>query len=188
MVVLLSLLLWLVAEIWAAVVVAQWIGALATALLLVGLSLLGVLLVRSEGLAVWRRVNEELAAGRVPTDTVLDGLLVLLGGLLLIVPGFVTAVPGLALLFPPTRAVLRPWSTRWVARRAERSAGLGGITFGAVSFGGVGAPNGPDDAHRRGSVIDADSHDASPGRSRSGPYAEVVDVEVDRPGEIGPAR
>jgi len=106
--VLLVLLLLPILEIGAAILVAQAIGLLPTLLLLVGLSVLGVVLIRAEGPQTWRRANAELAAGRAPTDTLLDGLMVLVGGVLLIVPGFLTAVPGLLLLFPPTRALLRP--------------------------------------------------------------------------------
>ncbi|HNE75675.1 MAG TPA: FxsA family protein, partial [Microthrixaceae bacterium] len=118
-----------------------------------------------------------------PTDTLLDGLMVLVGGVLLIVPGFLTAVPGLLLLFPPTRALLRPVMTRWVERRAARSAVI------LTSFGGPGGPGGAgfgsfriDAPFGRGPVVDADSHERRPSTA----YAEVVEVDVDAPREIGP--
>jgi len=177
-----SLLILPILEIWAAIVVAGWIGVLPTVLALIGLSIAGVVLVRSEGLAVWRRANEELAAGRPPTDSLLDGLMVVVGGLLLIVPGFLTALPGLALLFPPTRSLLRPVVARWIDRRAARSAafmtasfgtaGRGAGSFGSVSFGG------------RGPIVDADSRDSSVRAS----YAEVIDIDVDAPRQIDPPR
>lgn len=160
MVVLTALVILGVAEIWVAVVVAQWIGAFATAMSLVGLSLLGVALVRREGLTVMRRVNEELASGRVPTTSLLDGFMVVVGGVLLIVPGFLTAIPGLVLLFPPTRTLLRPVAQRWIERRAGRSAGFGDFTFNSVHVQG----GGPD---------------------RDDQYAEVIDVQVHRPHELG---
>ena len=40
-----------------------------------------------QGRAALRRLREALAAGRAPTNEVLDGALVLVGGLLLLVPG-----------------------------------------------------------------------------------------------------
>ena len=89
MLIVVSLLILPILEVWAAIVVAGWIGVLPTVLALIGLSVAGVVLVRSEGLAVWRRANEELAAGRPPTDSLLDGLMVVVGGLLLIVPGWI---------------------------------------------------------------------------------------------------
>ncbi|MBS1836753.1 MAG: FxsA family protein [Actinobacteria bacterium] len=193
MTVLLALFALGVVEIWTAVLVAQWIGAFATAMVLVGLSLLGVLLVRSEGLAVWRRVDVELSSGRMPTESLLDGLLVLVGGMLLIVPGFVTAVPGLALLAPPTRKLARPVLQRWVERRAARAAQLGGFTFTTSTFGGATFSDVPGGAHIRGPVIDVEGRDADVGsagadRGRGGVHAEIVDIEVDRPEELGPPR
>lgn len=183
MVALLLLLVLPILEIWAAIAVAQSIGALPTVLALVGLSVLGVVLVRSEGVQVWRRVNEELAVGRPPTDSLLDGLMVAAGGALLIVPGFLTAVPGLLLLFSPTRSLLRPAVARWVSVRAQRTATIGTISFGTPMSGRFG-PNG---GRWSGPVVDATSHDAAPRDSVRGSYAEVIDVEVDHRDELGPA-
>lgn len=168
-------------EIWTAILVAQAIGLLPTVLLLIGLCLSGVVLTRSEGLSVWRKANQELAAGRQPTDSLLDGLMVAVGGLLLIVPGFLTAVPGLLFLFPPTRSLLRPLVARRVQRRAARSAAFMTVSFGAVP--GVGASfGGFSSGGRRGPVVDAASREAE----RPAPYAEVIDVEVDAPRQIDP--
>jgi UPF0716 protein FxsA len=189
-----ALLLFLVLpvlEIWTAILVAQWIGVLPTVALLIGLSLLGFVLIRSEGLSVWRKANAELAAGRQPTDSLLDGLMVVVGGLLLIIPGFLTAVPGLLLLFPPTRSLLRPLVARWIERRAARSAAFVTASFGGApigSFGGGlgGSATGGSRRSWRGRVVDADSHEA-PGSSAAA-YAEVIDVEVDGPHELDPPR
>ena len=51
------------------------------------------------------RIREQLDAGTMPTNELIDGGLVLVGGLLLIVPGFITDAIGLLFLFPPTRAL-----------------------------------------------------------------------------------
>jgi UPF0716 protein FxsA len=183
-----ALLLFLVLpvlEIWTAIVVAGWIGVGPTVLLLIGLSILGFVLIRSEGLSVWRKANAELAAGRQPTDSLLDGLMVVVGGVLLIVPGFLTAVPGLLLLFPPTRALLRPVVARWIERRAARSAAFVTASFGGASLGSFGGGVGtrPGGSRRRGDgrVVDAESHEAT-----GAAYAEVIDVEVDGPRKLDP--
>ncbi|UDY34394.1 FxsA family protein [Dermatobacter hominis] len=178
-----------VLELWTAILVAQWIGVLPTLLLLVGFSVLGFVLIRSEGLSVWRKANAELAAGRQPTDSLLDGLMVVVGGVLLIVPGFLTAVPGLLLLFPPTRALLRPVVARWIERRAARSAAFVTASFGGAplgSFGGSAPGAGPSRRSWRGRVVDAESHEAPDSTGAS--YAEVIDVEVDGSRELDPPR
>lgn len=183
MLILVTLLAVVVAELWTALVVAQWIGAFATVMALLALSALGVLLFRSEGPAVWRHVNADLAEGRVPTGALLDGLMVVLGAALLILPGFLTAIPGLLLLIPPTRWLLRPLLLRWVERRAERSATIGGVTFTSFAFEGIGT-----DGDRRGQrrwtrVVDVDGRDATSGIEGEA-YAEVIDIEVDHPREL----
>ncbi len=58
--------------------------------------MLGALLLRSQGRAVWRRFNEALAQGRMPQREIQDGVAVIFGGAFLITPGFITDIFGLA--------------------------------------------------------------------------------------------
>ena len=94
-------------ELYVIIQVGSAIGALNTIGLLIVVSLLGGWLVKREGLAVVRRVQESLAAGIVPATEVVDGFLILLGGALMLTPGFLSDLVGLALLLPPVRAVVR---------------------------------------------------------------------------------
>ncbi len=104
-------------ELYVIIVVAEWIGVLWTAAALVGTSLIGVRLIRSQGRAVLADLRAALAAGRPPAREALDGALVFVGGALLIVPGFVTDVVGALLLAPPTRALVRLLVIRHYAGR-----------------------------------------------------------------------
>ena len=97
-------------------VVGPWLQWYGTVALLLADSIIGTLLFRSQGRAVWRRLNETLAAGRMPHREVLDGVLIVFGGAFLITPGFLTDIVGLFLLLPPTRGVVR----RIVAQRVGR--------------------------------------------------------------------
>jgi UPF0716 protein FxsA len=93
------------------------IGIIPTLLLLAVDSVLGTVLLRSQGRAVWRRFNEALAAGRMPHREVQDGVAVIFGGAFLITPGFLTDIFGLLLLLPPTRAVILRIGARVIAKR-----------------------------------------------------------------------
>src|ERR687896_536363 len=105
-------------------VVGEAIGPVWTILLLAADSVLGLLLLRSQGRAVWRRFNEAMAAGRMPHREVQDGALVIFGGAFLITPGFLTDVIGLLLLLPPTRPVMRRLVAKAIGRRvAVHAAG-----------------------------------------------------------------
>jgi UPF0716 protein FxsA len=105
------------AELYVILQVGDWIGAVPTILLLAADSLLGSLLLRSQGRAVWRRFNQALQLGRMPHREVQDGVLVIFGGAFLITPGFITDVLGLLMLLPPTRGVVRRVALRAISKR-----------------------------------------------------------------------
>ena len=104
-------------EIYVIIQVGEAIGALWTIALLVADSILGSMLMRSQGRAAWRRFNEAIAVARVPAREVVDGALVIFGGALLLTPGFVTDLFGAAFLLPPTRAAIRRLLVRRFAGR-----------------------------------------------------------------------
>lgn len=106
-----------IVELYVILQVGQAIGVLPTIAVLIADSVLGSMLMRSQGRAVWRRFNDAIAAGRPPAREVADGALVIFGGALLLTPGFVTDVTGLLLLLPPTRAVVRRVLVRRLAAR-----------------------------------------------------------------------
>ena len=109
------------AELYVILQVGEAIGAVWTILLLAADSVLGALLLRTQGRSVWGRFNSALAEGRMPHREVVDGLLVVFGGAFLITPGFLTDIVGLLLLIPPTRALIR----RVVVRRLGRRLAVG---------------------------------------------------------------
>jgi UPF0716 protein FxsA len=106
-----------IAELYVILKVGDAIGAVPTVLLLAADSVLGSLLLRSQGRRVWRRFREALAAGRMPHREVIDGVLVIFGGAFLITPGFITDVIGVLLLIPPTRYLIRRQLVRRLGRR-----------------------------------------------------------------------
>lgn len=116
-----------VAELYVIYKVGDAIGVLPTFLLLAIDSVLGSLLLRAQGRAVWKRFNEAMGVGRIPHREVIDGVLVIFGGAFLLTPGFLTDVVGLLLLIPPTRAFVRRLVVRRLGRRAAAGmAGRGG--------------------------------------------------------------
>ena len=106
-----------IAEIAVIIQVGEAIGVWWTIALLIADSVLGSMLMRSQGRAAWRRFNAAVAEGRPPAREVLDGVLVIFGGALLLTPGFLTDVVGVLFLLPPTRAVLRRLLVRRFAGR-----------------------------------------------------------------------
>lgn len=115
-----------VVEIYLIIRVGSLIGALPTVLLLLAVSSAGAWLVRTQGFALMRRIQSELAQGRLPAAELLDGALVLVGGVLLLTPGFFTDLLGLVLLIPASRALIKQFVGLWLQRRLDR----GTITIG----------------------------------------------------------
>jgi UPF0716 protein FxsA len=127
-----------IAEIYVIIQVGQAIGALWTIALLIADSILGSMLMRSQGRLAWRRFNEAVAAGRPPAREVLDGAMVIFGGAFLLTPGFITDIFGLVLLLPPTRAILRSFIVRAVLGRTP--AGRAAIFVTRRNRGGGSRP------------------------------------------------
>ena len=97
--------------------VGQGLGVLPTIGLLLVVSIVGAWLVKFQGLGVMNRIRRQLAAGQMPTDELVNGVLILVAGALMLTPGFITDAVGLALLFPPSRAIVR----RFLAQRFRAS-------------------------------------------------------------------
>jgi UPF0716 protein FxsA len=114
------------AELYVILKVGDAIGVPLTILLLAADSVLGSVLLRMQGRAVWRRFTRALQEGRMPHREVLDGVLVIFGAAFLITPGFLTDVVGLLCLLPPTRAVIRRLVVRRLGRRVVLVTTRGG--------------------------------------------------------------
>ena len=105
----------------------------------------GAWLARREGLRSWLAVGREMAAGRVPGEELVHGMLILLAGALLVTPGVLTDLAGFALLVRPVRrrmiAKLRGRFTRQLETGAAGFMGGPGIgIFWRSSPGGADRP------------------------------------------------
>lgn len=86
---------------------ARLITPLGTLGLVVFTGVLGATLARRQGLKTWRRVQSDLAQGRMPASHIVDALLIFVAGVVLVTPGIITDAIGFALLIPAIRAVLK---------------------------------------------------------------------------------
>ncbi len=127
------------AEIYVIIQVGSVIGGWETIGLMILISVVGAWMVKREGLSLIRRVQTQLAAGSLPTNELVDGLLVAIAGALMLTPGFITDGIGLLFLLPPTRAIVR---TMLIARFRNRvqvtTTGFGQAGFGQAGFGQTG--------------------------------------------------
>ena len=107
-------------EIYVLLSVGNLIGLFPTILLVLATGIAGAQLARSQGLNLLRRIQQELAAGRMPTEELIDGAMILAGGLLLLTPGFCTDLTGFLLLAPFSRAPLKRALKKLLERMVAR--------------------------------------------------------------------
>ncbi len=75
--------------------------------LVLATGIVGAALARWQGLRCLERLQQQAAAGQVPADPLMDGLMILVAAALLVTPGVLTDVVGFALLAPPVRGLLK---------------------------------------------------------------------------------
>jgi len=102
---------------------------------------LGSALAKHQGARVFREWQRALAAGRVPEEGLMSGLLVLVGAALLVMPGVLSDVIGLAFLLPPSRRVLAAGMRRELQRRIAK--GQVQVFASAQPSPGFDMPTGP---------------------------------------------
>jgi UPF0716 protein FxsA len=114
------------------------IGVMPTIGLVLLTGAVGAWLARAEGLRVLFKFQNDLASGRLPGQSVFDGICVLVGGALLLTPGVLTDFLGFALLLPGSRHWMQKRIRRSLERRIEEGT-VRVVTFGAGGFGGFGS-------------------------------------------------
>jgi UPF0716 protein FxsA len=110
------------------------IGALPTVALVVLTALIGVALLRQQGIATIQRLQAQLDQGVLPAAEMIEGVILLVSGALLLTPGVATDLIGFLCLVPALRQAM-----------AQRLIGR------AFVFGGTAAskrPPGADDASK----------------------------------------
>lgn len=123
------LLIAMAAELAVIITVGQAVGALVTILLLIGVSALGVALLRRQGVRTVMAFSEALRDRRDPSKEMTDGVLIGVAAALVVFPGFISDLAALFLLFPPTRAVVR---RRLLRRATERRRAYDVVVDGEV--------------------------------------------------------
>lgn len=96
---------------------AQWVGLLPTIIVAIGAGMVGLALIRRQGLDLAWRARAQMERGEVPLQQAFDAICLAVAGGLLLLPGFFTDILAIFLLLPPIRAFLRGWLERQSAGR-----------------------------------------------------------------------
>ncbi|BCJ69042.1 FxsA family protein [Polymorphospora rubra] len=172
----LALLALAVVEVVVFVFVGRAIGFGWTILIGLAASVLGMWLLRREGLRAWRGFRDAAQSGSPPGEQVTDGVVGLAAGLLLAAPGLVSGAVGLLLAVPPVRRLTR----RRVQVAAERrvSSAVAGDLFGPRR---VRVHRGEPAAEPAGPTLTKPEPGAAAAPEPAGP-TEVIEGEIVEPG------
>ena len=128
---LLAFILIPVVELFLLIEIGRRIGTLPTLALIVATGVLGAWLVRLQGLSVLRKVQAEMAVGRMPAGAMVDGIIILIAGVVLMTPGVLTDAFGFTCLVPAVRSAFKGW----LRRRLESAVKRGNVNV-TMDFGG----------------------------------------------------
>jgi len=116
-----------VVEMWLLIQVGGFIGAVPTIAAVLLTAVIGLGMLRRQGLSTLLRVNQRMASGELPAQEMLEGIVLAVSGALLLTPGFFTDAIGFAGLTPLLRQHL---VGRLVARvQVFQGGAVGGTRF-----------------------------------------------------------
>ncbi len=104
-------------ELWLLIELGRRIGSLETIALIIVTGIVGAALARQQGLRVLSEVQQRVAAGDMPADSLVDGIMILVASALLVTPGVLTDAFGFLCLVPGFRALVK----KEIVRRFERA-------------------------------------------------------------------
>ncbi|AZG74906.1 FxsA family protein [Shewanella livingstonensis] len=137
--------------------VASSIGSWTTVGLVLFTAVVGVSLVRSQGLSTLMSVQQKLARGEAPGQEIVEGMMLAAAGVLLLIPGFVTDFIGLILLTPFTRAPIAAFLYKRMQLRVVANGGFkAGFGGGQSPFGQSGPFAGQKPFDQQGNTFDGD--------------------------------
>jgi UPF0716 protein FxsA len=95
-----------IVEMWLLITIGSYIGALSTIALVLLTALIGIGLLREQGVSTLWRGKEKLQQGKIPAQEMMEGIVLAVSGALLLTPGFVTDTIGFLGLLPFSRIYL----------------------------------------------------------------------------------
>ena len=113
-----------IAEIMLLLKVSQYIGAWTTVGLVLLTAVVGVNLLKRQGLSTLSRFQQRLQSGQIPAQEMVEGMMIAFAGALLLTPGFITDTIGFTCLFPPVRALI----AKRILSSGQGFVGMGSFT------------------------------------------------------------
>ncbi|GJM23678.1 MAG: membrane protein FxsA [Phycisphaerae bacterium] len=136
-----------VIELWLLIRIGKAIHAGPTIALVILTGIIGAALARREGMRAMTKIQERIGSGHIPTDEMIEGMMIFVAAVLLVTPGVITDAVGFGLLIAPIRRMVRKMlQAQFSQRISTKSAQSTTVHFGGAEFfGGVSERTSNDD-------------------------------------------
>lgn len=101
------------------IVVGKVLGVFNTLLFIIVTSLIGVLVVKKQGIQSVHNLQNSLSEKKPPGLAIIEMFLIFVGGVLLVIPGFLSDLVGLSLIIPLTRKLYMPVIFYWLRKKLK---------------------------------------------------------------------
>ena len=116
-------------ELYFIIVVGESIGAFWTVMLVIITAVVGVNLLRVQGMSTLAKAQRNMAQGQIPAMEMMEGIALAVAGVLLITPGFITDSIGFLCIIPASRQAI----IRYMMSRSTVRTNFGGFQSGQQS-------------------------------------------------------
>lgn len=114
-------------ELWLLFQVKEQLGLFETIWLVIITGMIGASMAKTQGIMVLQQLQDSTKQGIPPAQTLVEGVLVLVGGVLLVTPGILTDAFGFSLIIPFTRRLWAPLLQSWFGNRVHMSGNFGNV-------------------------------------------------------------
>jgi len=108
-----------VIELYILIQIGTVIGSFSTILLIISTGIAGAYLARAQGMQTMMKVRSSMQQGIMPTEDLVDAVIILAAGIVLLTPGLLTDLFGLLLLFPPSRTLIKRYVRDYFRRSVQ---------------------------------------------------------------------
>ena len=100
------------------ITIGKYIGLWNTILIIIATGIIGAILVKSQGLSTLKKGLEEIQSNKIPIQSMIQGIAIIIAGAFLLTPGFLTDTLGAILLIPPFRSKISLFIIEYLKKRS----------------------------------------------------------------------
>lgn len=100
------------------ITIGKYIGLWNTILIIIFTGILGAILVKSQGISTLKNGLEEIKSNKIPINSMIQGIGIIIAGAFLLTPGFLTDTLGAILLIPYLRSKIAGFVIEYLKKRS----------------------------------------------------------------------